>query len=234
MDITDLTAIIDYKVVRQKELPPHSSSMYEYLFAANGVFIRGIRPGLEVLMPVEYYCQNLQALPTVQPYIQIYPTRIPKSILLSIWQLSCKACNDRGAVETVFHIHHEQDRWRLEVPEQEQHTTSCKPLCSDSTSSFFRATIDLHSHHTMPAFFSSTDDADEGGFRIYAVLGRVNTKPEIRTRIGLFRHYWEIPASLIFELPVFVSDLSSEPQFTYQFYRNIYLQDDAKNYGIQL
>ena len=38
-----------------------------------------------------------------------------------------------------------------------------------------RAVIDLHSHGRMSAFFSSTDDADEQGFRLYVVIGNVDT-----------------------------------------------------------
>ena len=59
----------------------------------------------------------------------------------------------------------------------------------------------------MPAFFSSTDDADERGFRLYAVLGKVNTlNPEILVRIGIFGHYSLIKASSVFEEPYFITD----------------------------
>jgi PRTRC genetic system protein A len=221
--LIDLEEIIDHKIVRQFPLPSHSSSMYEYLFAANGVFIRGIRPGLEVLMPVECYRQNLQGLPSISPYLQISPSRIPKTMMLEIWRKSCMACNPHQLDEIAFHIHHQQSEWHLEIPEQTQSSVSCQPTQDDGASSFYNATIDLHSHHSMKAFFSNIDDADEGGFRIYAVLGRVNTQPEIRVRVGLFRHFWEVPAFLIFELPDFMLDLSSHPKFAYQFYRNTYL-----------
>ena len=221
VQLVNFEGIIDYKIVRQLPPPPHTSSLFEYLFAGNGVFIRGIRPGLEVLMPVEYYRENIRGLPILEPYLQLKPDRIPKTILLEMWRHSCLACNTQGAVEIVFHIHHEQNGWRLEIPDQTQHSASCQPTKFDGDSSFHNATIDVHSHHEMKAFFSKTDDADEGGFRIYAVLGRVNTKePEIRVRVGIFRNYWDIPASDVFELPEFMRDISCDPAIAYKFYSN--------------
>ncbi len=65
-----------------------------------------------------------------------------------------------------------------------------------------QALCELHSHNTMPAIFSATDDAEESfGFRIYAVIGKVDTAPEIRVRIGVYGHLLEIPPEWVFDLP---------------------------------
>ena len=43
--------------------------------------------------------------------------------------------------------------------------------------------MDIHSHNTMPAVFSQTDDDDEKATRLYAVLGRIDQLfPEITVR----------------------------------------------------
>jgi hypothetical protein len=69
-----------------------------------------------------------------------------------------------------------------------------------------RALIDLHSHATLEPFFSPTDNKDEQGFRIFAVIGKVNEKPEIRVRVGVYGNYWKIPADMVFELPGEIRD----------------------------
>jgi PRTRC genetic system protein A len=57
---------------------------------------------------------------------------------------------------------------------------------------------DLHSHHTMHAFFSATDDCDEGGFRFYAVVGQVLARPEIRLRLGMYGDFVSLPMTALF------------------------------------
>jgi hypothetical protein len=65
----------------------------------------------------------------------------------------------------------------------------------------------------MSAHFSPTDDADEcHGFRIYGVFGKVRSiRPEMQFRVGLFGHFWQVPATSIFELSadVFVDDVTN-------------------------
>jgi PRTRC genetic system protein A len=46
------------------------------------------------------------------------------------------------------------------------------------------AVMEVHSHHTMHAYFSATDDRDETARRVYGVLGRLDTEaPEIALRV---------------------------------------------------
>jgi hypothetical protein len=51
----------------------------------------------------------------------------------------------------------------------------------------------------MEAKFSPTDDEEETGFRIYAVMGHIYTEPVIRVRVGIYGHMWEIPALTVFD-----------------------------------
>jgi PRTRC genetic system protein A len=196
-------ALVNHKVVKELPLPEHSSHLYEYLFAANGTFVRGIRPNLEVLLPVALYQQPLAGLVAIAPYIKLTPDKIPADIVMSMWLRSCTAYPN----EILFHIQHSDGFWQLKIPNQVQTPTSCQPLSNQRNSEFANAVIEAHSHASMPAFFSITDDSDEGGFRIYTVLGRVNSEPpEICTRVGLYRHYWNIPSNLIYFLPSFMLD----------------------------
>lgn len=62
--------------------------------------------------------------------------------------------------------------------------------------------MDIHSHNTMKAFFSTVDDHDEKATRLYTVVGRLDqVVPEIRTRISNGGKFMDINPSTIFELP---------------------------------
>ena len=39
------------------------------------------------------------------------------------------------------------------------------------------AVMEVHSHHTMRAYFSATDDRDETARRVYGVIGRLDSRP---------------------------------------------------------
>jgi hypothetical protein len=58
----------------------------------------------------------------------------------------------------------------------------------------------------MQARFSSLDDQDEQGFRIYAVLGCLSSKPVMRVRVGMYGHRRDIPANWVFDLPPGIGD----------------------------
>jgi len=60
--------------------------------------------------------------------------------------------------------------------------------------------MDIHSHNTMRAFFSATDNNDEKATRLYSVMGRMdNFFPEIRTRISNGGKFLEIDPAEVFE-----------------------------------
>lgn len=52
------------------------------------------------------------------------------------------------------------------------------------------AVVQLHSHARMKPFWSSTDNADEQGFLIYGVVGRIgSTAPQLLLRVGINGHW---------------------------------------------
>lgn len=119
----------------------------------------------------------------------------------------------------LFHFQVQEGNWHLTIPAQIQNPVSCQPIESGSHASHPNAVVEIHSHASMAAFFSSTDNTDETGFRIYGVLGRVNTtQPEIQMRVGLFQHCWNIPAKAVFDIDpnFFMTDVSA--RLGYQFY----------------
>ena len=59
---------------------------------------------------------------------------------------------------------------------------------------------EFHSHGKHSAFFSATDDGDEQGFRIYGVVGRLDTPaPKLILRLGIYGHFAPLHWSQVFD-----------------------------------
>ncbi len=61
---------------------------------------------------------------------------------------------------------------------------------------------EFHSHGRHRAFFSATDDGDEQGFRIYGVVGSLDTaQPELTLRLGIYGHFAPLDWRQVFAGP---------------------------------
>ncbi len=73
------------------------------------------------------------------------------------------------------------------------------------------ALLEIHSHGTMPAFFSVTDDKEENGLRIYAVIGNLDQRPAtISVRVSVYGHRALIPYQYVFEKSPEVVDVNGK------------------------
>ena len=62
------------------------------------------------------------------------------------------------------------------------------------------ALLQIHSHGAYPAYFSATDDADEQGFGLYGVVGRLGSeRPEVALRVGVYGYFLPVPLEAVFE-----------------------------------
>ena len=206
--------LVDYVAATELPLPPINAAMYEYVTASNGVFVRGQRTSLRVMLPVPRTplrgviagpATPLRGLVPVEPFVQLDHPRVPAELMDEMLDAALAAKDDaQNPVEVLFHLTWDASGSRLHVPPQERSIMCVKPI--GHAPSYETAVVEVHSHHGMAARFSSTDDADETGFRVYGVLGEIFTRPTLRVRVGLYGHYWEIPATWVFQLPHRVID----------------------------
>jgi PRTRC genetic system protein A len=207
--------LITPKIVSSLPTPPHTSTLYEYLFAGNGVFIRAKREGLSATIPVNLYPYPLRGLPHLQPHIEIAHSPIPKAILLNLWRQSCSARTETKLIEILFHLDFNGDSWQLTTPSQTQSPSRCQTTEAYPQS----ALVEIHSHGKGCAYFSSTDNQEETGFRLYGVIGRLDSShPEILLRIGIYGHFMILPASTLFELPDFFIDVAQRNHVIQTYY----------------
>jgi len=177
-------------------------SLYDYVLAGNGVFLRAQRPGLRVQFRIAE-CE-VRGLPELENIFEWDAPPVPVNTVEQMLRICRReAIADR---EILFHITWDSppgwtSTWALHVPEQNAGAAHCKPLDDGPDSTHARALIECHSHHNMPPRFSSMDDDDEKGFRIYAVVGKVMKDAMISVRVGCHGYFWSIPAEWVFELP---------------------------------
>jgi PRTRC genetic system protein A len=63
--------------------------------------------------------------------------------------------------------------------------------------------LEAHSHHSMGAWFSGTDNADEQGDRLFMVIGRLDGRiPQVKIRYGMAGHHEELSIEEVFSPPV--------------------------------
>jgi PRTRC genetic system protein A len=189
---------VNHIFARDLDLPPMQPGLYEYVIGANGIFVRAERPGLQALIWVASTAKPVRGLAEVKPYVRL-DHRVRAQMLARMFEMAYRA----NGCEILFYL--SGNPWRVNVPEQVQRLASVRPV--DPFAGGADTLLEIHSHHNMGAFFSGTDDKDESsGFRLFAVMGRLNSQPTILARVGIYGHFGLIPAEMIFELPAGVND----------------------------
>jgi PRTRC genetic system protein A len=200
MEQTDMFKLVQHLIVQDDgKLPSIPNCLYAYVMAGNGVFLYAKRDDLEVLIPIS--SATIVGLPPLEPFVNM--PRVPMVLMHHILKASKE--NLPNEILFWFNFDHERQVWNLDAPLQICRPASVFPL-DKSDPLGIKALIDLHSHALLDPFFSRTDNRDEQGFRIFTVIGKVNEQPEIRVRVGVYSNYWNIPASMIFELPGEIRD----------------------------
>jgi hypothetical protein len=181
------------------------AQVYEYVLAANGLFVRAEREGLKACIPVQgWFCSStkLNGLHPVDPYVELEYPHLGQDVLAKILECSRAAAADKdNLLEVLFYLKYgEQNGWELVMPEQKATRFSVHPVACN-TYDYAETLIEVHSHHNMPPIFSAMDNADEQGFRLYRVIGDIFEHPTFHLRIGVWGHFWHIPARWIFDVP---------------------------------
>jgi hypothetical protein len=195
----NLNPFVRYLLHNQASLPPFRGGLFEYILAANGLFVRAERPELRALIPAAA-CE-LRGLQRVEPACELRVPRVPVGLVSAMLEDARAEQDAEGAPrEVLFHLAW-HDGWQLTCPAQQQGGTFVAPLGPAIGSSYESALIEVHSHHAMTIAFSSMDDDEETCFRIYAVLADIFKRPTLYTRVSVYGYRSLIDSALIFSLP---------------------------------
>ena len=117
----------------------------------------------------------LPEFPSVIPGFQMTVPKIPMHLLLFIWDFFA-GLSERYALEALVHILFDtkRNKYTVRVPKQKLTHISVDSVMEEEYPEHMIHVMDIHSHNTMPAEFSSVDDEDEKPTRLYAVMGRLD------------------------------------------------------------
>lgn len=179
---------------------------YDYVMDKLGVIKRV--SNIHFLAHLRVADGHVAGLPLLSEGLSLRVPKIPARWLYRVLDHAAQASNGSAVlrpIEQMYHFHFIDGQWRVSTPKQDASATRVSYRGGHQAS----VVLDLHSHHSMSAYFSSTDNADEQGCRFYAVIGRIYSRPEIRLRLGLYGDFIELPATELFDgLGPFVEALS--------------------------
>ena len=182
-----------YQIADKEVSSIESGTLYDYMFAANGTFIHAKNEIMDVTMPLSIIREKekmIRGLHMLEPKLWL-PKRVPAMDLRYMLHVAQAASPN----EILFYFRWSGAEWRMDIPPQKSGHAAVQPLESGEY-----VPIEVHSHNIMPAFFSSTDNRDENGLRIYGVLGRVDRPVvDFKLRISIYGHYSVLPYQLVFE-----------------------------------
>jgi PRTRC genetic system protein A len=191
-----------YMVAETDTLPAiDPNSLYEFVMAGNGVFVRARRSGLEAMIPIST-CE-IRGLQPVEPYVRLEAGKIP----LICTQAILDEFQSDLPNESLVWVKLEDKKWKVIKPRQIADENSVHPVDPFDPAGA-AALMDVHSHDTMEPFFSIDDDKDETGFRIFAVFGLLDAQPSVMARVGIYGYCWRLDADDVFVLPDGVRDIA--------------------------
>ncbi len=160
-------------------------SCFNYILAGNGVFIEAESPVIAARIPVAVV--EIRGLPALEPKVSLTYGSIPERF----WDLALDMFLGNKEIEQYCGVIAHAG-YHFYVPEQEKKEASVK---------FQMATgvvIDLHSHGHMRAGFSTKDNEDELGLKLYGVVGSLDETPVVKFRVGVYGYFMELRWNDIF------------------------------------
>ena len=130
--------------------------------------------------------------------------KIPYKILAEIIAFFRSLSNRKTALEAVVEIFWSlaEHKYYVYIPKQAVSAVSVDFSLPEMDREKFIHVLEIHSHNTMHAYFSDTDNRDEKATGLYMVIGRLNQVfPEIVMRMSVGGKFEDIELSSVFELP---------------------------------
>ena len=163
---------------------------YDYVFGSGGVYVQSESAHLTARVLVAL--ADVRGLAPVSEKLALTHGPIP----VHVFELGLGWMLATPGTERFFAVRWDGGAYRLVVPPQEGtgSSLSYEPPAG--------VVAEFHSHGSHRAFFSATDDRDEQGFRIYGVVGHLDTpEPELTLRLGVYGHFAPLQWSQVFDGP---------------------------------
>ena len=191
-----MNPFIGYHLATSNNLPSYSQKLQEYWLAKNGLYVRSHRRELEVCLQIAL--TQVAGLQPIEPYFRLTVPKVKSQIIADL----INAASTHPQQEILFYLGVKNNLWWCHTPLQAASSTHVVSLENSLEVTYTDALVEIHSHGTLAAYPSSTDNQEEKGkFRVFAIIGTLDATPTIYTRIGIYNHFFPIDPNLIFELP---------------------------------
>ena len=161
-------------------------SYYDYLLGSNGLFIQAEGKLLAAQIPVAE-CE-VRGLAPLKPWVILRHGRIPQRCFdLALNYFLADTSRERYVAVTWNEGYH------LYAPVQTGEHARVQYETGESV------ILDLHSHGEMKAWFSTQDNHDEQGLRLYGVVGKLGEIPVVRLRVGVYGYHSPIAWGDVFD-----------------------------------
>ena len=159
---------------------------YDYIIAANGIFIEAESPLMSARIAVAD-C-DIRGLAPVEQKLSLTYGSIPQRFFDLALDLFLSDVTSEHYVAVIGDA-----GYRFYVPVQEKNGAGVTYEVGDAV------VIEMHSHGKMGTWFSGTDNKDETGLKLYGVVGNLNSTPIVKLRIGVYGYFEELPWKEVFD-----------------------------------
>ena len=163
---------------------------YDYVLGSGGVYVQS--QSAHLVARVLVAPGSVRGLAPVTEKVALPHGPIPAHL----FELGLRWFQETPETERFFAVRWGGDAYRLVFPEQAGTAASLtyRPPAG--------VVAEFHSHGMGRAFHSKTDDRDEQRFRIYGVVGRLDTPlPELSLRVGVYGQFAPVEWSQVFGGP---------------------------------
>lgn len=178
---------VGYLVNTTEGLKGDPGLFYDYVMAGNGLFLKAKNAHLAATVCIAE--QMVRGLAPLETTVQLIHGKIPLRFLNLALSMFCI----KPDIEQYLAITWQGSSYSLNVPSQKQSAASVTYDVIPDT------VLGMHSHGVMDAFFSGTDDQDEQGFSLYAVVGDLRGLcPTAELRLGVYGYFMHLDNSEVF------------------------------------
>jgi PRTRC genetic system protein A len=178
--------------------PRPPAALGTYVVARHFILLEAERDEFRAIVPVSLVHPPIELVPDERPGLEWKVPRPPLEILtheiLPSFLVSARPAASPQS-EVLVNLVWNGFCWSVHYPEQEATAASVRttdPLPPG-------AVVQMHSHGRMKPFWSATDNADEQGFLIYGVVGRVGDEgTAVLLRVGINGHWFPLRVHDVF------------------------------------
>ena len=152
---------------------------YTYTLASNGLFIETESPIISVRIPIAE-C-DVRGLAPLEMKVTLTYGSIPQRF----WDLALDTFLAEPDKESYVAITADAG-YHFYSPVQDKNGGSVTYEVGQ------KVVLDLHSHGKGGSFFSTTDNKDEAGLKLYGVVGKLNTTPVVKLRVGVYGYFYPL------------------------------------------